>query len=103
MELSRRELNVLRRLLNRAEFKPQDIAHLGLARIASAPGLGEKGLQNVLAWLAEQGFELRTEATDEHSHRRQRLDRRLENAQHLLETWGWQVHKPDLQSGEAAD
>ena len=48
LELNRRDLNVLRRLLNRADFKPLDVARLGLARLESAPGLGESYLSTVL-------------------------------------------------------
>ena len=96
VELSRRETNVLRRLLNRAEFTPQDVARLGLDRLQSAQGLGVKGLANVLSWLAGQGYDLRPQVTGEalESDRRDRLKRRLEQAQYLLEQWGWQVSRP---------
>ncbi|MBK8120338.1 MAG: hypothetical protein IPK39_15020 [Sulfuritalea sp.] len=96
LELNRRELNVLRRLLNRAEFKPLDVARLGLARLESAPGLGEKGLAHVLAWLAGHGHDLRPPVSTDarESERQDRINRRLEHAQHLLEQWGWQVKRP---------
>jgi len=96
VELSRREINVLRRLLNRAEFRPQDVARVGLDRLESAPGLGVKGLANVLAWLAAQGYHLSPQEDGEirESGRQDRLNRRLEQAQHLLEQWGWQVRRP---------
>jgi hypothetical protein len=41
MELNCREANALRRLLNKAEIKPMDVAQLGLARLERAPGLWE--------------------------------------------------------------
>ncbi len=104
VELSRREINVLRRLLNRAEFRPQDVARLGLDRLESAQGLGVKGLVNVLAWLDAQGYDLRPQEVivNRESERQERLNRRLEQAQHLLELWGWQVKRPegDVGAGE---
>lgn len=97
MELNCRERNVLRRLLSRAEFRPQDVAGLGMARLESAPGLGVKGLAHVLTWLAANGYGLRLPAARDalESQRQDRINRRLEQAQHLLEQWGWQVKRPD--------
>jgi superfamily I DNA/RNA helicase len=98
MELNCREANALRRLLNKAEIKPMDVAQLGLARLERAPGLGVKGLERVLIWLEQHGYELRQAAKAERSEtsRQQgRVHRRLEQAQHLLEQWGWQVKRPD--------
>jgi hypothetical protein len=93
LELNRRELNVLRRLLNRAEFSPRDVAHLGVARLESADGLGAKGLAHVLDWLAAQGYSLRQPVSD--PGRQDRIARRIEQAQQLLEQWGWQVKRPE--------
>jgi len=97
VELNCRERNVLRRLLNRAEFKPQDVARLGVARLESAQGLGAKGLTHVLAWLTAQGYCLRPAVPGDtrESGRQERIKRRLEHAQQLLEQWGWQVKRPD--------
>ena len=97
VELSRRETNVLRRLLNRAEFRPKDVARLGLGRLESAQGLGVKGLANVLTWLSVQGYDLRPQVMSEvrNSVRLDRLNRRLEQAQYLLEQLGWQVSRPE--------
>jgi hypothetical protein len=97
LELNCRERNVLRRLLNRSEFKPQDVARLGLARLESADGLGVKGRRNVLAWLADQGYDLRPPVTVDAGdpERQDRINRRLAKAQHLLEQWGWQVRRPE--------
>lgn len=100
MELNRRELNVLRRLLNRPDVKPQDVAQLGLARLEAAQGMGVKGLANVLEWLSEHGYPLRAMAGGEDRAREERLSKRLTQAQQLLEQWGWQVRRPD---GEGAD
>ena len=99
MELSCRERNVLRRLINRAEFKPQDIAQLGIARLESAEGLGVKGLTNVLDWLATNGYPLTPTSTraSEDALRKDRINRRLDQAQHLLKQWGWQVNRPDCE------
>jgi GNAT superfamily N-acetyltransferase len=97
LELNCRELNVLRRLLNRAEVRPLDVAQLGVTRLESAQGLGKKGLEHVLAWLDAEGYSLRTpESVDaRESGRQDRIKRRLEQAQLLLEQWGWQVRRPD--------
>jgi hypothetical protein len=101
VELNRRELNVLRRLLNRAEFMPQDVARLGLPRLESAQGLGEKGLAHVLAWLEAEGHPLHPPDLSHGSAagRKDRINRRLAQAQHLLEEWGWQVHRPETEKG----
>lgn len=97
MELNRRELNALRRLLNRAEFGPQDVARIGAAHLELTPGLGEKGLAHVLAWLEAEGYCLRPSlaANGRESGRQERLKRRLAQAQDLLEEWGWQVKQPE--------
>lgn len=97
MELNCREANALRRLLNKAEIKPIDVAQLGLARLERAPGLGVKGLWRVFVWLEKHGYDLRPVAKVERpgTNRQGRVDRRLEQAQHLLEQWGWQVKRPD--------
>jgi hypothetical protein len=94
VELSRREVNVLRRLLNRPEIRPQDVARLGLARLESAQGLGVKGREHVLDWLGGHGFNLRPPDSGK-LPKHDRINRRLEQAQHLLEQWGWQVKRPE--------
>lgn len=55
--LNRRELNVLRQLLNRAHITPGEVAALGYSALARAPGLGAKGLAHVLEWLRAAGVE----------------------------------------------
>lgn len=104
MELHCREANALRRLMNKAEIKPEDVAQLGLGRLERAPGLGTKGLERVLFWLEQHGCELRPAAKHEQpdTSRQERILRRLEQAQHLLEHWGWQVKRPD-RDGLAGD
>lgn len=94
VELTRRECNVLRRLLNRAEFRPQDVARLGLGRLDSAEGLGIKGRERILDWLSGHGYNLRPPETAKQP-RQDRITQRLEQAQHLLEHWGWQVKRPE--------
>lgn len=99
--LARRELNVLRRLLGRAEFRPQDVAALGLSKLQSAPGLGVKGLANVLAWLEAEGHPLPTPGTPDGSAQcksRQRIHQRIDNARQLLEQWGWQVSRAESET-----
>lgn len=88
-------MNVLRRLLGRYDVKPSDVAALGLSKIESAQGMGTKGLTNVLSWLAEHGHYLGDINQKTSARRQQRLDRRLQQAQHLLEQWGWQVERPE--------
>lgn len=97
-ELSRREQNVIRRLLNRAEFRPLDVATLGYTRLAAAPGLGAKGLRSVLDWLKAEGFVLEESVPPARPDPHLRMHRRIESARHLLEQWGWQVRQPDTES-----
>lgn len=79
MELNCREANALRRLLNRAEIKPEDVAQLGLGRLERAPGLGTKGLERVLFWLEQHGYVLRPTAKAEQpeTSRQGRVHQRL--------------------------
>lgn len=53
--------NALRKLFDRSEFTPGEVAELGYRRLQQAEGIGQKGLKTILAWLQEYGFDLQPE------------------------------------------
>ena len=87
--------NALRKLLDRPDFTPAEVAELGFRRLQLARGLGCKGLDNVLAWLRYHGHEL--EPLPTRSGDVERRNRRIQQAIHLLRSQGFIV----LPGGEA--
>lgn len=81
--------NALRKLLDRPDFTPAEVAALGFRRLQLTRGLGRKGLDNVLAWLRHHGHDLEplpTRCADGG-----RRNQRIERAIHLLESQGFVV------------
>lgn len=90
--------NALRRIFDRHDFAPDEVARLGHHRLERADGIGRKGLATILEWLRGQGYELATESRSTHS--RELLaslkDRnRLEKAMRILKTHGYTVQRVD--------
>lgn len=50
--------NALCKLFNRSEFTPQEVFALGYRRLQRAEGIGHKGLQAIIEWLARHGLVL---------------------------------------------
>lgn len=81
--------NALRKLLERPDFTPAEVAELGFRRLQLARGLGCKGLHTVLAWLRHHGYEL--EPFPARSSNADRRSRRIQHAIHLLQSAGFVV------------
>src|SRR5574343_1241124 len=50
--------NALRKIFDRPDFLPEEVAALGYKRLQQAEGIGNKGLAAITAWLKGYGFEL---------------------------------------------
>lgn len=51
--------NALRKIFDRHDFLPEEVASLGYKRLHQADGIGCKGLATITAWLESYGFELK--------------------------------------------
>lgn len=92
--------NALRKIFDRPEFTPEEVAALGYRRVQQAEGIGNKGLAAIRAWLGRYGYELR--APDPHDAApatRSRNRRSIEMAVRLLRTHGYIV----TDGGDAQD
>lgn len=56
------QLNALRRIFERPTFTPEEVAQLGYPRLRRAEGVGQKGLDTIVAWLQDCGHELKLPA-----------------------------------------
>lgn len=85
--------NALRKIFDRHEFSPEEVALLGYRRLQQAEGIGSKGLQAIAAWLAVYGFELKAPEPPDAARppvpKRQR--RSIEQAVRLLRNHGYEV------------
>jgi predicted DNA-binding helix-hairpin-helix protein len=101
-ELSTRQINALRAVLERRHFSADDVAGIDYQILIRTPGLGSKSLQTILDWLHAQGLELRnapgSEALHTHSLRR---GGRIERAIALLVAHGYRVLPPESASTAA--
>lgn len=89
--------NALRKLFDRAEFSPDEVAGLGYRRLQQAEGIGQKGLGTILAWLREYGYELMPEPPNATPGRRvsRRDQRDLASAMRILRAHGYVVQRAD--------
>lgn len=89
--------NALRKLFDRPEFSPAEVAALGYRRIQQAEGIGQKGMATIRAWLADYGYDLEPEPPPVPVAGRGRSDgrKRLESALRVLRNYGYVVHGPD--------
>lgn len=87
--------NALCKLLNRADFTPQEIFELGYRRIQRAEGIGVKGLQCILAWLKAHDLVLNQPAPppDLPLKLPAELKRNINGAVRLLRTHGYRVRR----------
>ncbi len=101
-ELSTRQINALRAVLERRHFSADDVAGIDYQILIRTPGLGSKSLQTILDWLHAQGLELRnapgSDALQAHSLRR---GGRIERAIALLLAHGYRVLPPESASAGA--
>lgn len=84
--------NALRKIFDRPEFTPEEVAALGYRRVQQAEGIGNKGLAAITAWLSRHGYELRApEPQDPAPAIRNKNRRSIEMAVRLLRTHGYVV------------
>lgn len=57
-QLPTMQRNALRKIFNRPDFTPDEVARLGHQRLKRAEGIGCKGLANIIDWLRSLGYEL---------------------------------------------
>lgn len=86
--------NALRKVFDRPEFTPAEVAALGYRRLQQAEGIGQKGLQSISAWLQSCGYELKPpEAAAGEQQLPGRTRRNIEQAVRLLRTHGYSIQQ----------
>ena len=86
--------NALRKVFDRPEFTPAEVAALGYRRLQQAEGIGQKGLQSISAWLQSCGYELKPpEAAAGEQKLPGRTRRNIEQAVRLLRTHGYSIQQ----------
>lgn len=84
--------NALRKIFDRHDFLPEEVASLGYKRLQQADGIGNKGLAAITAWLSHYGFELKPPPMPPPAASLPRRTRQtIEQALRLLRTHGYQV------------
>lgn len=84
--------NALRKIFDRPDFLPEEVAQLGYKRLQQAEGIGSKGLEAITAWLKNYGFELTVPPVNpQGSQVPRRVRQSIEQALQLLRTHGYEV------------
>lgn len=84
--------NALRKIFDRHDFLPEEVAALGYKRLQQAEGIGNKGLAAITAWLKGYGFELPPPPLSAHAPVVPKRTRQsIEQALRLLRTHGYEV------------
>lgn len=90
--------NTLRKIFDRPEFSPAEVAALGYRRLQQAEGIGQKGLQAISAWLQAHGCELKPQ-TPEGQRLPGKTRRNVEQAVRLLQAHGYRIQQAGEESG----
>lgn len=92
--------NALRKIFDRLQFSPEEVAALGYRRLQQAEGIGAKGLSAIAAWLETHGQCLPQPAAPAAGLTAvpKKTRRTIEMAVRLLRTHGYEVQP----KGEAA-
>lgn len=87
--------NALRKIFDRHEFTPEEVAMLGYRRLRQAEGIGNKGLAAIAEWLHRYGFDLNPPEVPVNPQQSlpKRMRRTIESAVRLLRTHGYVVQK----------
>lgn len=85
--------NALRKIFDRQQFTPEEVAGLGYRRLQQAEGIGSKGLLAIRDWLAVHGYTLDRPAPSVGacSGGGRDLRRSIELAVRLLKAHGYRV------------
>jgi len=85
--------NALRKIFDRHDFSPEEVAALGYRRLQQAEGIGNKGLVAIYAWLKLHGFELKPPDVSNLPKQElpKRMRRNIESAVRLLRNHGYVV------------
>lgn len=88
--------NALRKIFERPNFTPEDVARLGYRRLQQAEGIGQKGLNTIIAWLRDFGYELQPTIStsgeiDQNSPKRAR--KKIEFALRILRNNGYVAYR----------
>ena len=92
-ELPTLQRNALRKIFDRPQFTPDEVAALGYRRLQQAEGIGSKGLASITDWLRVHGHELTAppQPTGELQAPPRKSRRTIEMAVRLLRTHGYEV------------
>jgi hypothetical protein len=94
--------NALRKIFDRHDFLPEEVASLGYKRLQQAEGIGNKGLAAITAWLNSYGFELNPPPLSPHAGAAPKRTRQsIEQALRLLRTHGYEI--VPLSSGDGSN
>lgn len=87
--------NALSKVFNRPEFTPQEVFALGYRRLQRTEGVGQKGLQSIIAWLALHGYQLSPPAEPASPAEKLPADvrRSISGAVRLLRHYGYRVRR----------
>lgn len=88
--------NALRKIFERPTFTPAEVARLGYRRLHQADGIGQKGLNIIIAWLRQYGYELRLTDTvvgASGTKPAKKMRKNLESALRILRTNGYVVYR----------
>lgn len=96
--------NALRKIFDRHDFLPEEVASLGFKRLQQADGIGSKGLAAITAWLSHYGFELKPPPVPLQAGPLPRRTRQsIEQALRLLRTYGYEVVPQSASAARAED
>lgn len=92
-ELPTLQRNALRKIFDRPQFTPDEVAALGYRRLQQAEGIGTKGLASITEWLLAHGHELKapSQPPGEPQVPPRKSRRTIEMAVRLLRTHGYEV------------
>lgn len=100
-ELPTLQRNALRKIFDRPQFTPDEVAALGYRRLQQAEGIGSKGLASITEWLRVHGHELKVppQPTSEPQAPPRKSRRTIEMAVRLLRTHGYEVQPAGTTKG----
>ncbi len=93
--------NALRKIFDRREFSPAEVAELGYHRLRLADGIGNKGLVAIAAWLVRYGCELKAPERPPPGKAppARKTRRSIEQALRILRAHGYDVVEPGEAGG----